>query len=581
MVVGHGMVGARFVEELRRRDRDGARVRLTVLGAERRPAYNRVLLSTVLAGGLSAQAVELHEPGWARRRRVDLRLGVAATAIDRTARVVHAADGSAEPYDELVLATGSRAWVPPLPGLADLAGPESSAPGLGAAGLGVPHREDRGVRGLGVSGDDERRAATFRTLDDCEQILRLARPGARVAVLGGGLLGCEAARGLAGRGVRVTLLHPKPHLMERQLDVEAGAVLAATLHAMGVEVWLNGTATAWEPGSGVRLDDGTLVPAGVLVVAAGVRAETGLAAQAGIAVDRGILVDDRLTTSDPRVHAIGDCAQHTGTPGGLVQPGFEQATVLADLLSGADPAARYRGTPTVTRLKARGIDLAAVGDGPVEIARGAGALGTGTAGGGAPGTRAAGGGASATGAAGGGAVGTSTAGSGAVGTSTAGTGAVGSGSPVTEVVRFVDPTGGRYAALALLGDRVVGGTMIGLPDAAASMVQFFDSGAPAPADRLALLFGRALPAGAAATSDPGHLPGTAVVCRCNTVTKDALVAAWRAGFTDVPALATATRAGTGCGSCRGTVAGICEWLGRADPLSAGPAGEPELREGAA
>jgi assimilatory nitrate reductase electron transfer subunit len=475
------MVGARFVEEVRRRDPKGVRIRLTVLGAEPRPAYNRVLLSTVLAGGLSAPAVELHPAGWAVRSRVDLRTGVTATAIDRERRIVHTdEDGRSggEPYDELVLATGSRAWLPPIDGIADPS------------------------------------VVTFRDLGDCERIIALARPGARFAVLGGGLLGCEAARGLAGRGVDVTLVHPKPHLMERQLDAGAGEVLAATLRRLGVDVRLGRTAVAWETGAGLRCTgsagpDGEIVAADALVVAAGVRAETGLAADAGIAVDRGVLVDDRLGTSDARVHAIGDCAQHSGTTAGLVQPGWEQAGVLAELLTGADSGARYRGTPPVTRLKARDVDLATVGE---------------------PGAH---------------------------------------DGPGAEVLRFADPVGGRYASLALHGDRVVGGTMIGLPDAAASMIQFYDTGMPAPADRLGLLLGRALP-GAPETADPGHLPASAVVCRCNTVTKGALVAAWRGGATDVPALSRATRAGTGCGSCGDTVRGICAWLAESDPPVLGP-----------
>jgi assimilatory nitrate reductase electron transfer subunit len=488
------MVGARFVEEVRRRDPNGAGVRLTVLGAEPRPAYNRVLLSTVLAGGLSARAVELHPTGWAARQRVDLRVGVTATAIDRERRVVHTDAGGSEPYDELVLATGSRAWLPPIDGL------------------------------------DDPSVVTFRDLADCERIIALARPGARFAVLGGGLLGCEAARGLAGRGVRVTLVHPKQHLMERQLDAGAGEVLAATLRRLGVDVRLGLEARTWEPGSGLRCrepgsglrcrgsdgGDDELVAADALVVAAGVRAETGLAAAAGIAVDRGVLVDDRLATSDARVHAIGDCAQHAGIAAGLVQPGWEQAAVLADLLTGADPVARYGGTPPVTRLKARGVDLATVGD-PAAL-----------------------------------------------------------DGPGAEVLRFADPVGGRYATIALHGDRVVGGAMIGLPDAAASMIQFYDTGMPAPADRLGLLLGRALP-GAPETSDPGRLPASAVVCRCNTVTKGALVAAWRGGATDVPALSRATRAGTGCGSCGDTVQGICTWLAESDP----PVLSPVRQEGAA
>jgi assimilatory nitrate reductase electron transfer subunit len=214
------MVGARLAEEVRRRDPNGTRVRLTVLGAERRPAYNRVLLSTVLAGGLSERSVELHPRGWAARQRVDLRLGVAATGIDRDRRVVTCDDGGEVRYDELVLATGSRAWLPPVAGL------------------------------------DDERVATFRDLDDCARILAMARPGARFAVLGGGLLGCEAARGLAGRGVRVTLVHPVGHLMERQLDPAAGAVLAAALDRLGVDVRLGVTATTWVPGTGVRCADG-------------------------------------------------------------------------------------------------------------------------------------------------------------------------------------------------------------------------------------------------------------------------------------------------------------------------------------
>lgn len=483
VVVGHGMVGARFVEDVRRRDPNGVRVRLTVLGAEPRPAYNRVLLSTVLAGGLSARSVELYPAGWAARQRVDLRLGVTATEIDPVRREVHCSDGAVERYDELVLATGSRAWLPPVDGLVD---------------------GDEPAEGV----------AAFRDLDDCDRILGLARPGARFAVLGGGLLGCEAARGLAGRGVRVTLLHPMGHLMERQLDAEAGTVLAAALERLGIEVRLDTSALAWRPGEGVLLADGTLVAADAVVVAAGVRAETDLATKAGLAVDRGVLVDDRLATSDDRIHAIGDCAQHPKVAAGLVQPGWEQAAVLADLLTGAAPNARYRGTRAVTRLKARDVDLAVVGDPSALTGEGAGD---------------------------------------------------------TEVLRFADPSGGRYAALALRDDRVVGGAMIGLPDAAASMVQFFDTGAPAPTDRLGLLLGRALPGGAVETTDPGRLPASAVVCRCNTVTKGALVTAWRAGATDPGALRRATRAATGCGSCGDTVAGICAWLAEAD------AGPPGLR----
>ncbi|WP_281689296.1 FAD-dependent oxidoreductase [Pseudonocardia thermophila] len=455
VVVGHGMVGARLVEEIRRRDPRGEAVALTVVGAEARPAYNRVLLSTVLAGGLPS-AVDLLPERWAQDWGVDARLGVSATAIGDG--VLRTTDGDV-PFDDLVLATGSRPRLPPVPGIEQ----------------GIP----------------------FRDLDDCERIVERARPGVRFAVLGGGLLGCEAARGLAERDVKVTLVHHRPHLMERQLDPFGGEVLAAALERLGVDVRLDTVAAEWD--GGLHLADGSVLAADELVVATGVRPETGLAEAAGIIVDQGIIVDDRLATSRPRVHAIGDCAQHRGAVPGFVQPGWEQAAVLADLLTGADPAARYTGTRPVTRLKARGVDLAAVGA-PAALAG-------------------------------------------------------------ADVLRFVDPAGGRYAALAMEGDRVVGGAVIGMPETAATMVQYFDTGAPAPSDRLGLLLGR-LPA---TTVDPGRLPGAAIVCRCTTVTKSALVTAWRAGATSVAALRRATRAGTGCGSCTDTVCGLADWLATADP----------------
>lgn len=465
MVVGHGMVGARFAEETRRRDPDGERTALTVLGAEQRPAYNRVLLSTVLAGGLTAEMV-----AFPPATGVDLHTGVAATGIDRAARVVHAADGTAHPYDELVLATGAGAWLPPVDG-------------LGADGVPAP----------GVS--------LFRDLDDCARILDAAAPGARIAVVGGGLLGVEAARGLAGRGVAVTLVHPRTHLMERQLDAGAGAVLATALRGLGVDVRCGVAAKAWDPGTGLDCDDGTRIAADAVVVAAGVRANTGLAADAGLAVDRGILVDDRLATDDGRVHAIGDCAQHAMAAAGLVQSGWEQAAVLADLLTGTDPAARYRGTRPVTRLKAGGIDLASLGD---------------PDGG-------------------------------------------------DEHLRISDARRGRYGVLALRDDRVVGAVLMGLPDAAATITGLYDSGAPAPEDRLALLLGRAVPGETTTAADPVRMPGGAVVCRCNSVTKNQLVGAWRDGATTVEALSRRTRAATGCGSCRDAVCGIRDWLVSADP----------------
>lgn len=466
VIAGYGMAGARLADDIRRRDPDGERVRLTVVGAEEHTAYNRVLLSSVVAGTMRPDVVRLHDDEWPSRSGVDLRRGVAATSIDRGERKVHLDDGSTVDYDALVLATGASPWIPPVEGLEP--GPDVVA---------------------------------FRTLDDCARILEAAKLGAPVAVLGGGLLGLEAARGLAGRGNLVTVVHPMPHIMERQLDAESARVLTRKLEELGVSFRLGVGAARYVTGDGLKLDDGTHVPADLVVVSTGVRPETKIALEAGLTVDGGIVVDDLLRTSDGRIHAIGDCARHPGAAGGLVQPAWEQAAVVADLVTGTKMSSRYRGTQAVTRLKARGIDLTALGE-----------------------------------------------------TMTS------ADDPTAEVLTFSDPAGCRYGKLVIRENRVAGAILLGLPDAAAMIGQLYDRGTPVPEDRLAVLLGRALPAGAPSAASPGDLPASAVICRCNAVTKGRLVEAWRAGATDVPALAGATRATTGCGGCRDAVSGIAKWL---------------------
>lgn len=482
VIVGYGMAGARLADELRRRDDD---ISITIIGAEPHAAYNRVLLSTVVAGSMTPESTRLHGGKWAADHNIDLRVGHEVTEIDRANRTVVVArtPGSTDsdappesiPYDSLVLATGSKPWVPPAEGLIE---DGKLAPGVVA----------------------------FRTLDDCAQIEAKAQKGMPVAVLGGGLLGIEAARGLAGRGCLVTVVHPVGHLMERQLDAGAGGVLARTLGQLGIEFRLNAFAAKYLAGDGLILDDGTHVPAELVVVSAGVRAETSVAVKAGVEVDRGIVVDDALRTNDPRIHAIGDCAQHPGTVSGLVQPAWDQAAVLADRLTGTNPAARYRGTSVVTRLKARDVDLAALGEVHTDV-----------------------------------------------------------DCPDSEVLCFQEPSRGRYAKLVLRDDRVTGAIVLGAPDAAATITQLYDRGIPAPTDRLALLLGRALPAEAAS---PADLPSSAVICRCNTVSKGQIVSAWRAGAESLPQLAEATRATTGCGGCKDAVCGLLDWLGASQPQSA-------------
>ncbi|WP_328420439.1 FAD-dependent oxidoreductase [Micromonospora sp. NBC_00389] len=470
VIVGNGMAGARLAGELRVREGDR---KVTVLGAEPHRAYNRIMLSTLLAGRIGEPDVELTETAV---HGVDLRIGVPVTAVDRSAREVRTAHGERISYDHLVLATGSRAVVPPLPGL--------------------------------DPGDLPERVVPFRTLDDCRRILAAADGAHSALVLGGGLLGLEAARGLATRGLATTVVHPTGHLMERQLDPAAGAVLAGTLAGLGVTIQLAVPATGVAADAdGVRLDlaDGRSLRADLLVLSCGVRPDTALAEAAGLTLRRGVVVDDRLRTSDRRISAIGDCAEHDGALTGLVAPAWAQARVLADVLTGADPLARYRPRPVVTRLKAAGIDLAAMGD----------------AVGGGPG----------------------------------------------EELTFTDPTRGTYARLRIRDERLIGAILLGDNPAVGTVIQLFDRGHPVPADRRTLLLGRSLGAtGAAPAASPALMPDAATVCQCNTVTKGALVRSWRSGARTAGAVAAATRAGTGCGGCRDAVGGIVDWLAEAESV---------------
>lgn len=509
LVVGNGMAGARLAEEIRQRDPDGERFAVTVVGEEPHAAYNRVLLSTVVAGGITARDTRLKPEGWWAARHVEVLTGARVTSVDAAAHVATLTAGDSNRslgWDELVLATGSAPFVPPTPGLCAAApGPE------------VPLAD-------GV--------VAFRTVDDCARIITAAEKARTAVVLGAGLLGLEAARGLLARGVDVTIVHPQDFPMERQLDADGGAVLSRVVRGLGARLVLGQLVTARHPAVGsepptVVLTDGTTLPADLVVVAAGVRPRTELASAMGLEVRRGIVVDDRLATSLPHVHAVGECAEHRGEVPGLVQPGWDQARVLADVLTGADPAARYEGTSVLTRLKAHDIDLASMG--------------------------------------------------------TVDVGVHDSGH---EVLSFTDPSRGRYAKLVLRRDRLVGAILLGVGDAAGPLTRLYDTGGTVPRDRLSLMLGRAITRPAAAdNANLAEMPGTAVICRCNTVTKAAVVGAFRAGADTAAALAEATRATTGCGSCASAVDGLCSWLRSSEPATApdesSAPDQPALTEGAA
>jgi assimilatory nitrate reductase electron transfer subunit len=461
VVVGNGMAGSRFVQELRDRTSE----QITVIGDEPGGAYNRVLLSNVLAGSARSEHIEIASHSWYEQRGVTLRSGVAVTGIDRSTRQVSLADGSSIGYDTLVLATGSEAVLPPI-----------------------------------FSGQLPAGVVAFRTLADCEAIDRWARCSESAVVLGAGILGLEAARGLAGRGLAVTLLQRGSRLLERQLDASAGSLLASKVASLGIEV-LPGAAARKvlvTDGrvSGVELDDGSVRPTGLLVLCCGVRPRVELARAAGLSVNTGILVDDQLRTlEDPAVFAIGDCSEHRGRTYGLVAPAWEQAAVAAQVIAGV--SSKYAGSSVVTRLKAEGIELASLGEFTDQ--------------------------------------------------------------PEDDVICFVDRARGVYQKLVVRDGRISHAILLGDTRPIGLVTQLYDRGASLPADRAAVLVNRrdAVPGGA---QSPAALPEQATVCFCNGVTKGAICTAWRDGARTVDDLAAGTKATTGCGSCRDVVGGFVEWL---------------------
>ncbi|MFL5050296.1 MAG: NAD(P)/FAD-dependent oxidoreductase [Xanthobacteraceae bacterium] len=326
VVIGNGMAATRFVAELT--SRALGRYAVAIVGEEPRLAYNRVLLSSVLAGEVERNDIVLKSASWWRERGVTVLYGHAAVAIDPQIRRVRLANGATLPYSKLVLATGSR-----------------------------PIR-------LAVPGMDLRGVLTFRDLGDVAAIEAAAAAGRKAVVIGGGLLGLEAAYGLAKAGAQVTVLHLMDRLMERQLDGKAAAMLKRAIERKGIAVELEAaTAALRGPGrvEAVELTDRRSIAADLVVVAIGIRANVELARGAGLKIDRGIVVDDGLATSSAGIHAIGECAEHRGVCYGLVEPAHEQATVLARRLAG-DPVAAYPGSVVATNLKVSGVNVFSAGD---------------------------------------------------------------------------------------------------------------------------------------------------------------------------------------------------------------------------
>jgi nitrite reductase (NADH) large subunit len=325
VVVGNGMAAARLVDELTKRAQ--GRYAIAVVGDEPRLAYNRVLLSSVLAGETASHDIELKPAGWWRERGVTLKYGCLATEIDVGRRELRIANEENIAFSRLVIATGSTPLRLNVPG-ADLAG-----------------------------------VHTFRDSRDVDLLLTLAAQKKRVVVVGGGLLGLEAAYGLAKAGTSVTLVHLMDRLMERQLDAPAAELLKSLVERKGIKVLLNAN-TARLHGErrveAIELIDGRRIDADAVIFAAGIRPNIALAKDAGIAVNRGIVVDDYLQTGAPDIFALGECAEHRGICYGLVEPAYEQARVLAQHLAGG--AAIYSGSVVATNLKVSGVSVFSAGD---------------------------------------------------------------------------------------------------------------------------------------------------------------------------------------------------------------------------
>jgi nitrite reductase (NADH) large subunit len=455
VVVGTGMAGARVVEELLARGPDRFQVRM--FGEEPHGTYNRILLSGVLGGFSDPNQLWLNSLDWYQSKGVHVHAGVRVDRIDPGARTVGGAGGKVvEPYDYLVLATGSRPFVPPI----------------------------EGTRQQGVF--------VFRTLEDCAAIGAFAGECDRAVVLGGGLLGLEAARGLLTHEVEVTVVEAAAHLMPQQLDAAAADLLRHKMEAMGVDVRLQKSVvelTGDGRVTGVRLGDGSVIETDMVVISCGIRPNVSEAKAAGLLVDRAIVVDDQLRSSDPYIFAVGECVQHKGVCYGVVEPLYEQAKVLADVLSGSNPRASYRGSKLATTLKVMGVELTSMGD-------------------------------------------------------------VHGKSADTEVVSHLDPEAGVYRKLVVRDGRLAGAILLGAPDPGGTFRRLFTSEEPLPGTALDLLSGGTRDALLSGGGDVAGLPNDTTICNCNDVCKGTIVAAIKDGCGNVAAVGAKTKAGTGCGTCQ-------------------------------
>ncbi len=468
VVIGNGMAGARAVEEILARG-GGDLFDIVMFGQEPYGNYNRILLSNVVNGAQDPTEIFLNSLGWYEENRVRLHAGVKALSIDRVAKRVFGAGGVVETYDKLIIATGSSAFIPPI---ANIEGPDGGLrPGVFA----------------------------FRTLDDCHSIIAEATKSERAAVIGGGLLGLEAARGLMTHGCEVHVVHLSPHLMNQQLDPPGSAILRNIMEEMGIKVHLSKSTTAVlgeGKVTGLAFKDGTSIECDMVVVSAGIKPNYDLALRCGLTVERAIVVDNHMRSIDDfDVYVVGECAQHQGRVYGLVAPLWDQAKVLADHITGKDPKAGYYGSKLATKLKVMGVELASMGITEPE--------------------------------------------------------------GEDEVVQFSEPKKGSYKKLIVRKGRLAGAIMMGDLSKVAYLMQAFDRNTPLPDDRLSLLFDIGSPPQKTTFEE---MADAAQICNCNGVSKGAIGACVARGKRTPKSVMLATRAGMGCGSCKKLVGDLVDWF---------------------
>ncbi|MDS1139791.1 nitrite reductase large subunit NirB [Pusillimonas sp. SM2304] len=460
VVVGNGMAGIRTLEELLKLD--SGLYDITVFGAEPYPNYNRILLSPVLTGEQTIQDIILNDQSWYKANGITLHLNSTVTQINRARKEVVTADGIVARYDRLLLATGSKPFILPVPG-AQLDG-----------------------------------VITFRDIRDVNLMIEAAGRLKQAVVIGGGLLGLEAANGLASRGMQVSVVHLGATLLDRQLDTAAAALLQSSLEARGLRFLMSHQTEAIlgnDQGSvrGIRFKDGSELATDLVVMAVGIRPDTDLAEAAGIYTDRGIVVNDTLQTYDPSIYAVGECVSHRGMAYGLVAPLFEQAKVAANHLA-FHGIGRYAGSTTSTKLKVTGIDVFSAGEFV--------------------------------------------------------------GGPDTEAITLADPTGGVYKKLVIREDKLIGACLYGDTVDGAWYFRLIREGKSISELREHLMFGEG------AIGDTGHagehsvagMPDTTEICGCNGVCKGTIVKAIREqGLFTVDEVKKHTKAASSCGSCTGLV----------------------------